>query len=579
MALVFQDCRVRLPMASSLSPTLETATSPSTADYIRPLSSRSLFWKAKHLGSASGTVLHIPFLFWLVETCRPRVVVDLALGEPTAYFAFCQAVERLGLEAQCFARPAAVGFSPETHAYNEAEYEEISTLLDGDDAAMLDRIPDGKIDLAFIDMAAAGNLSELASDWSRKLSDNAVLLLHGARNAESLPEPLREIGKGQGSFQFDHGDGLCVLLKGGAPNERLQRLCALGLGDPGYAEVQQVFSRLGRSHQFEQIARNLRSDLKQARAELDKARSDLAEAEKQRAASQPADESDRIALRAILAERTERQNALISECDKLSNALREAREKNRDLNKRLSSSETEAERLRHALSDEQRERSAAAERLAASEQSLAALRLEMSETLARLSTERTAEKQDRDLSAALAEEERAHAATRSHATALQARLDERFAEIAEMTRLTEDLRKQHAAEIAALRRRNAALASVATAEIGILRAWDGKRRRDAYQQAGLPALKDQIATVASDAQFDATWYRATYPDVVETGLAPAEHYVLFGAREGRNPGPHFDTAAYYMANTDVAATGVNALVHYAMFGRAESRPLAPAERG
>jgi SAM-dependent methyltransferase len=43
--------------------------------------------------------------------------------------------------------------------------------------------------------------------------------------------------------------------------------------------------------------------------------------------------------------------------------------------------------------------------------------------------------------------------------------------------------------------------------------------------------------VASSPLFDPEWYLRTYPDVATSGMDAAEHYLRFGANEGRDPGP------------------------------------------
>lgn len=80
--------------------------------------------------------------------------------------------------------------------------------------------------------------------------------------------------------------------------------------------------------------------------------------------------------------------------------------------------------------------------------------------------------------------------------------------------------------------------------------------------------------VAASPLFDRDWYLAAYPDIAAVGADPADHYVRFGAAEGRDPGPRFSGRAYFEANPDVARTRVNPLVHFERFGRAESRPLS-----
>ena len=54
-------------------------------------------------------------------------------------------------------------------------------------------------------------------------------------------------------------------------------------------------------------------------------------------------------------------------------------------------------------------------------------------------------------------------------------------------------------------------------------------------------------------------------------MNPLEHYIAFGAKEGRDPSPFFDSSAYLAAYQDVAAAGVNPLQHYLQFGIHEGR--------
>ncbi len=81
--------------------------------------------------------------------------------------------------------------------------------------------------------------------------------------------------------------------------------------------------------------------------------------------------------------------------------------------------------------------------------------------------------------------------------------------------------------------------------------------------------------ISSSAFYDADWYLDQNPDVNQAGIDPAEHYLAYGAREGRNPGPRFDTDWYLNQNPDVRTAGINPLVHYLRHGAEEGR--LPAE--
>ena len=83
------------------------------------------------------------------------------------------------------------------------------------------------------------------------------------------------------------------------------------------------------------------------------------------------------------------------------------------------------------------------------------------------------------------------------------------------------------------------------------------------EPTGLPPLADRSEVTAtsdlSDALagfFDADWYLSRYPDIVDSGHEPLQHFVRHGAAEGRDPNRFFD-GAWYLANImpDVASQG------------------------
>ncbi len=79
------------------------------------------------------------------------------------------------------------------------------------------------------------------------------------------------------------------------------------------------------------------------------------------------------------------------------------------------------------------------------------------------------------------------------------------------------------------------------------------------------------AAIAARA-FDRSWYLRTYPDVAEVGCDPLEHFLEFGWREGRDPGPDFSVTRYLEAFPEVAAANVNPFVHFLTHGRPKAAP-------
>ena len=71
--------------------------------------------------------------------------------------------------------------------------------------------------------------------------------------------------------------------------------------------------------------------------------------------------------------------------------------------------------------------------------------------------------------------------------------------------------------------------------------------------------------------FDAQYYLLQNPDVAAAGADPLQHFNTYGWHEGRNPNAYFDTAGYLSHYADVATSGVNPLQHYEQFGWREGR--------
>lgn len=79
-------------------------------------------------------------------------------------------------------------------------------------------------------------------------------------------------------------------------------------------------------------------------------------------------------------------------------------------------------------------------------------------------------------------------------------------------------------------------------------------------------MEREMALMYQSGLFAADWYLAEYPDVANTGIDPAEHYLLHGAAEGRNPGPEFNTHQYLFEHPALVDSGENPLLHFIRSG-------------
>lgn len=77
--------------------------------------------------------------------------------------------------------------------------------------------------------------------------------------------------------------------------------------------------------------------------------------------------------------------------------------------------------------------------------------------------------------------------------------------------------------------------------------------------------QDDINTISKSKYFDKKWYLKTYSDVAHAKVNPAEHYLNFGWKEGRQPSPDFNATQYQMYYPYIR--NINPLLHYEKIGK------------
>lgn len=246
-------------------------------EIVTPLSARALFWRPRFL-AGSEFLHHLPFLFWLVDMQRPSVAVSFGVGDGVGYFGLCQAMDKLGADARCHGldpRPESEGGpNRDVRAYNEAQFADFSRLEARAPRDIVHQFADGSVDLMLIDMSLDADLiHSLSHDWTRKLSDRAVILFHDTQGRfASGPEQglLQSLTQAYPVIAFHTGCGLAAVLHGQKRLDKLERLAEMDLGTPGYTEVHHVFARLGAANRHEWVAR---SETARAEAAVEQARS------------------------------------------------------------------------------------------------------------------------------------------------------------------------------------------------------------------------------------------------------------------------------------------------------------------
>ncbi|HBK44987.1 MAG TPA: hypothetical protein DDZ67_00840 [Xanthomonadaceae bacterium] len=232
---------------------------------------------------------HIPFAFWLVEALSPRVLVELGSHYGTSYFAFCQAIDRLGLASNCFAVDTWRGdehagfYGDEVYdtvrKHNAAQYSRFSTLVKSSFDEALGYFEDGTIDLLHIDgLHTLEAVSRDFESWLPKMSSRGVVVMHDTNVRErgfGVYKLFAELRSRFRHFEFVHGHGLGVL---GVGPEVAPALCHLFDQQEipnARREIQELFARLGRDCYSElQLVRS-QDSLTHAKEDLDRLGEDL----------------------------------------------------------------------------------------------------------------------------------------------------------------------------------------------------------------------------------------------------------------------------------------------------------------
>ena len=132
--------------------------------------------------------------------------------------------------------------------FNERRYGGFSTLIRAKFNEAIDHLQEESIDLIHIDgRHRYEDVKADYDDWSRKLSDRAVVLFHDTNVRDGdfgVHRFFHEISAHHPSFEFSHGHGLGVIALGANAPSSIKNLCALRSG-PRTARIVERFAQLG----------------------------------------------------------------------------------------------------------------------------------------------------------------------------------------------------------------------------------------------------------------------------------------------------------------------------------------------
>jgi Methyltransferase domain len=395
----------------------------------------SMLWTPERYTQESAWFEHGPFAFWIVDTLRPKSIVELGTHSGFSYFCFCQAVATLRTNSQCFAVDTWKG---DEHAgfYGDEIYDSVvqhnerykmfSTLTRSKFEDALDKFPAKSIDLLHID--GRHFYDDVKSDyesWLPKLKDDAVVLFHDTQVRErrfGVWKMFGELKQNHSAFDFLHGHGLGVLV----PNKMPKALESFFIANS--SDIQTVFSSLGSAISTKWLLHDANLKLQQ------------------------------IVLNSV------------------------------QMDKFIQDNKTKEAELRLLKLENLK------------------LRNERNELLERI------------------------------VQSLPVSKPEQFDQ-APVVDVIAKLRNEIYHQRPVFSRIKTAFYSVVNPS------------------------KVMLTTLRKSIYFDPKWYLKTYPDVENAGIDPALHYLEYGAKEGRDPGPYFSTCDYQKKHPETSGVGQNPLLH------------------
>lgn len=188
---------------------------------------------------------HIPFMFGLVDLLKPRRYVELGTLRGASFFAYAQAARDIGLKTEAIAvspwaveeeRASEYQGAFDDFAFIARKYSDFAAYLRLAPEDAWHRFADGSIDLLKLDgFYGYEDLSRTLRDWTPKLSNRGVILLHDIHAHDGGFGVWRvwdEIKAQYPSFAFRHSQGLGLACVGSQAAPEVVKLADAMSQDP-----------------------------------------------------------------------------------------------------------------------------------------------------------------------------------------------------------------------------------------------------------------------------------------------------------------------------------------------------------
>lgn len=225
--------------------------------FFAPETTETLFWRPRYIAN-SPVMQHVPFLFWLMGSTRPRNVVVFGSRNGVVPFALCQAMDKLNISGHCLS----IGFWTDTETGKKGV---VPSALRGHTSQLYDdilqwrcetsacealaKIAPGSLDLLYVDACdlPEGRWPE-AEEWLGAINQTGILVIHGDLSADGRAGAVEIPSNGRQIVRFPDEKGLMVLPLSDAPPAQLIALQEASHHGILLGEIGSFFRRLGQGH-------------------------------------------------------------------------------------------------------------------------------------------------------------------------------------------------------------------------------------------------------------------------------------------------------------------------------------------
>ena len=209
----------------------------------------AVFWQPRYT-TPSPWLDQIPLLFWLIETVKPRTVVQFGLGDGVGYLALCQANQLLEKRAACFAvdnddHP----LRPDLLSEHNSCYSSFS-IISKYDQFLSSNLDNLSIDMLVINSPITPEFTAyFQNEIAPQLSDSAIILAYETTVTEAAAHQILANYNPQITFSSPTPDSGTVnlVLFGPTQPAALRLLASQNRDQPVWLTAREIFGRLGRS--------------------------------------------------------------------------------------------------------------------------------------------------------------------------------------------------------------------------------------------------------------------------------------------------------------------------------------------